>query len=179
MVPVLLLMWAVDSLPAQTPTGPPGSMGPQGQPGQARAPLGFLKRALEQAGAPALTSQQETDLNALITSFRATVPAEPDELLRAAHDAYAEALIAGDVAVAEAQATIIAGRQAQLTATRLTTEAKFLVSMLSILKTGGQLDALIRQFDDRVIGVVRSLLGPGGPWGGPGGPGARPFPSGQ
>ena len=145
--------------------------------GQPRERLGSLKRALEQAGAAALTAQQETDLNTLIASFRETLPTEPDEALKAAHDAYADALLAGDIAAAQAQATIIANRQAQLSATRLTAEAKFVVSALAILKSGGQLDALIQKFDDRVVGLVRSLAGPGGPrggpGGGPGGPGVR------
>ena len=143
---------------------------PQGQP---RDPLGFLKHAISQAGGPALTTQQETDLLALIESARPTPPG-PDDDLKLAHEAFATAVLAGDAATAQAQAAIIAARQAQFGATRLAAEAKFAVSAVGILKSGGQLSALLQASDqNRVVGLVRSLLGPGG-FGGPGGPGRGP-----
>ena len=81
---------------------------------QTRDPLGALKRAITQANAPALTTQQETDLNALITSYRSTQPTEPDEALEAARDAFNAAILAGNLSAAQAQATVIATRSAQL-----------------------------------------------------------------
>jgi len=77
--------------------------------GQPRDPLGFLKHAITEAGGPALTAQQETDLLALIESTRPAPPA-PDDSLKAAHEAFAAAVIAGDVATAQAQAAIIAAK---------------------------------------------------------------------
>lgn len=139
------------------------------QQGQPRDPLGFLKHAISEAGGPALTAQQETDLLALIESARPAPPAA-DDSLKAAHEAFAAAVIAGDVAAAQAQAAIIGAKQSQFGATRLAAEAKFAVSAVAILKSGGQLAALLQAGDqNRVVGIVRSLLGPGG-FGGPGGP---------
>ena len=96
-------------------------------------------------------------------------------------EAYAAAVIAGDAASAQAQASIIAAKQAQFATTRLAVDAKFAVSAVAILKNGGQLSALLQAHDqNRVVGLVRSLLGPGfggpGPGGprGPGGPGSGP-----
>lgn len=142
-----------------------------------RDALGFLKRALTEATAPALTTAQETQLNTLITSFRDALPDGPDEQLKAAHTAYNNALLAGDAAAAAAQATIIANRSAALTAARLQADAQFKIAVLAVLKSGGQLDALQQKFGaERVLGIVGSLAGGrgfGGPdgHGGPGGSG--------
>lgn len=149
------------------------------QQGQPRDPLGFLKHAISEAGGPALTAQQETDLLALIEASRPTPPA-PDDSLKAAHEAFAAAVVAGDLAAAQAQAAIIAAKQAHFGTTRLAADAKFAVSAVGILKSGGQLAALLQAGDqNRVVGIVRSLLGPGpGGFGGPGGPGGPRGPGG-
>lgn len=136
-----------------------------------RDALGFLKRALTEASAPALTAQQETQLTALIASFREAQPDGPDEQLNAARTAYNNALLAGDAATATAQATIIANRSAALTTTRLQADAQFKIAVLAVLKSGGQLDALQQKFGaERVLGIAGSLAGGRG-FGGPGGPG--------
>ncbi len=154
-----------------------------------RDALGFLKRAMTEANAPALTPDQEAQLKALITDFRNARPAGPDEALDAAHTAYRNAILAGDLATAQAQATIIASRTAELSNTRLQAQAKFQIDVLSVLKSGGQLDALKQKFgDEHLVGLIGSLAGgprfggrpgfgpgrPGGPGFGPAGPGRGP-----
>jgi hypothetical protein len=130
-----------------------------------RDQLGFLKRAITQAGAPTLTAQQETDLNALITAFKAAQPSEPDAVLEAARDAYDAALIAGNLAAAQTQATAIATRQAQLSDARLRAEAQFVIAVFANLRNGGQFAPLQTRFgDERLLDLAQSLVGhgPGG-----------------
>jgi hypothetical protein len=147
------------------------------QRGQQRDALGFLKRELTEAGAPALTSEQETQLKTLISNFRSAQPTGPDEALKAAHTAYSAALLAGDLTAAQAQATIIAGRTSELSNARLQATTKFQIEAVAVLKGGGQLDALRQKLgDEHVVGLIGSLAG-GPPFGSPifgGPPGGRP-----
>jgi hypothetical protein len=123
-------------------------------------PLGLLKLALTEAGAPALTAAQETQLNTLITSFRSAQPTEPDAALEAARTAFDDAILAGDLTAAKAQAAIIASRIAALTSAELQSEAQFEIAALALLKAGGQLDLLNQKFGaDRVLELVESLIG--------------------
>ena len=161
-----------------------------GQPGRQRDPLDPLKRALNEANAPALTSQQETQLTELITTFRNGQMTGPDAALEAAHTAYDSAILAGDLAAAQAQAAIIGSHTGAKGTARLQASAKLEIDVLAILKGGGQLDALRQKFgDERLVGIVGSLAGGppfgggrppgrpegGRPEGGPGfGPGRRP-----
>lgn len=147
-----------------------------------RDPLAQLKRAITDANAPTLTGTQETAINALITALRDAQPDDDDAALEAARDAYDAAILAGKLADAQAQATIIANRQAVLSKARMDGQAKFAIDVLAILNNGGQLAPLNTKFGaDRVLGIVKSLAGgsgggrPGGdgPGGGPGG-GGRP-----
>ena len=140
-----------------------------------RDPLTGLKRAISQASAPALTTQQETDLTALITAYKSAQPDTEDTTLQTARDAFDAAIIAGNLTTAQTQADAIAARQAVLSAARLKLQAKFEIDVLTNLKNGGQLTPLITKFDeDRVLNLVRSLAGGGGGIGGPGGPGGGP-----
>jgi Spy/CpxP family protein refolding chaperone len=133
---------------AQTPNGP------------RRDPLGALKRAISEANAPALTTDQETQLNTLITAYKDALPDEPDAALEAARDAFDAAVLAGNLTAAQAQATIIANRTAELTNNKLRAEAVFEIGVLALLKNGGQLDPLVTKFGaDRVLGLVDSLIG--------------------
>lgn len=147
--------------------------GPQGES------LGFLKRALTDAGAPALTAEQETKLQELGTAYReARKPAGPDESLKAAHQAYDTALLNGDLAGAQAQAALIANRSAEVMAKHLQVQAQYVIDVAAVLKSGGQWEALKQKFGEERL--VRLLGGPGGgpgfgPGGGrPGGPGFGP-----
>ena len=137
-----------------------------------RDPLSGLKRAISQANATALTTQQETDLTALITTYKAALPDGSDDALEAAREAFDAAILAGNATAAQAQAVIIANRTAALVSARLSAEITFEIGVLANLKSGGQLDALTTKYGDRVLDIVRSLAGGGGFDGGrPGGPG--------
>jgi Spy/CpxP family protein refolding chaperone len=144
----------------------------RGQQDQRPEPSGFLKRAISEAGAPALTSDQETQLSTLFANFRQARPEGPDEELKAAHTAYNNAILAGDLEAAQAQATIIANRTAELSKTRMQAAAKLQIDVLAVLKSGGQLDKLKEKFGDRLV----EMLGPmgGGPPFGVGRPGGEP-----
>ncbi len=144
-----------------------------------RDPIAFLKHAIGEAGAPALTTDQETQLNTLITNFKNAQPTERDAALTAAREAYNGAVLAGDLAAAETQAALIVGRLAELNNARLRAEAKFEIDVLTLLKNGGQLEPLIAKFGaDDTLRIVGSLVGQGhggghrGP-GGPNGPGGN------
>jgi hypothetical protein len=131
--------------------------------GRTRDPLGLLKRAITTAAAPELTAAQETALTTLITNYKATLPTGDDTALEAARDAYDAALLAGNLAAAQTQATAIAMRQAQLSDARLKGEAQFKIAALANLQAGGQLAILRQRFeDDRVLDIVGSLIGRGG-----------------
>jgi hypothetical protein len=136
-----------------------------------RDPLRSLKRAITEANAPALTTDQETQLNTLITTYKDALPDEPDAALEAARDAFDAAILAGNLTAAQAQATIIANRTAELTNTKLRAEAAFETAALALLKTGGQYDPLVTKYGaERVLALVGSLVGRGfggGPGGGP------------
>src|SRR5438105_15348318 len=88
-----------------------------------RDALGFLKRAITEANAPALTADQETQLTTLITNFRNAQPTSPDTALETARTAYDNAILAGDLGTAQMQAQVIANRTAVLSNTRLQAEA--------------------------------------------------------
>ena len=74
-------------------------------------PLRGLKRALEQAGALALTTTQEEQLKTLIQTYRDSQTHEPSEALQAALDAYDAAILAGNQAAANAQAATLQNAQ--------------------------------------------------------------------
>ncbi|MEP7270489.1 MAG: hypothetical protein ABI882_03245 [Acidobacteriota bacterium] len=136
-------------------------------------PLRGLKHALEDASAPALSSEQESSLTALVKAFHDSMPKPgPDDPIRAAHKALDQAILAGDAAAAQAQATTIATAEAAAHGTRLRAEVAFQVQVLNILKTNAaQYTALVQRFGAAGLpGLLRSPLGPGGPGGGPGGP---------
>src|SRR5262245_36016959 len=143
------------------------------QRGQPHNPLEILKHALSEAGAPALTSDQETQLTTLITDFRNALPSEPDAALKAAHTAYDAAILAGDLAAAQQQVAIIPSRTPELNSARLQALATLQIEVLAVLKSGGQFEALKKKFgDDRVVGLLGPLGGPpfgGRPGFGPGG----------
>lgn len=140
-------------------------------------PLRGLKHALEEAGAPALSTQQEEQLKTLIQQFRdARGNQQPDANLRAAQQAYDAAILAGNTAAANQQAQAIATALAAHTAERLQADAAFKIQVLNVIKSNQQqYNALVQKFG--TTGVVRllgSLAGGPGGFGGPGGPGHGP-----
>jgi hypothetical protein len=147
---------------------PQHQQGPQGPP--QHNPLAVLKHALTEAGAPALSTQQEQQLTQLIEAFRDTRPDGPSETLAAAHRAYDNAIIAGNLSAANAQAAIIAQQISADINTRLQAEAKFKIDALNVLKSNAsQMAALTQRFGTGGLSHLLNALA-GGP-GRPGGPG--------
>ena len=130
------------------------------QQGRTRDPLAFLKRAITEANAPALTADEETQLTTLITNFRQAQPRGPNQELQDARKAYNNAVLAGDLDTAQTQAGIISGLMAAQSRSSLTARAKFDTDALATLKNGGQLDALTQKLgNQRVLMLIGSLAG--------------------
>ena len=148
----------------------------------ARDNLAGLKNALQNAGAAALTSTQESSINSLIADFRGAHKPSPNTALQTARTAYENAILSGDQVTAAAQAQVIGNAQSAQMVQRETDAAVFAIGVVNILKTqSGQLEALIAKMGSG--GAARLLLslagGPGGPAGsgrGRGPAGMRPGP---
>lgn len=147
----------------------------QDEPRRPRSPLGFLKHALEEASAPALTTQQEEQLTALITSFHESRKAQgPNEAVRSAHEAYDAAVLSGNESAAQAQAAAFASAMATSNAERLKAEATFKIAALGIL-TPAQKSAIGNDLLPRVLNsLAGGPAGIGGPVRGPGRMGPPP-----
>ena len=124
-----------------------------------RNPLRGLKHALNAAGAPALTLQQEEQLRALLAEFRETKRAQrPGPEVREARQAYLDAILSSDGAAARLQAEIIANQTAATTVSKLENKASLKIQFLNIL-TQDQVDAVLRR--NGTAGLFR-LLGTSG-----------------
>ena len=143
------------------------------RPAHAFDPLMRLKKTLEEASAPALSADQETQLKALIEAGHGNHtghPAGPGSEFEAARAAYDAAILAGDQAKANAQAAIIANLGTAATRARLEADAKFKLDVLAVLKTGNQLDALTQKLgSEGLLRLLGSLAGGPGGFRGPGG----------
>jgi hypothetical protein len=139
-------MIALLPLQAQTTTNTP-----------ARDPLMPLKRALETAGAPALTATQETQLNTLIGEIRtANAPQRPTAAVQAARAAYESAIVGGDLTGAGTQIQFLVNDREKRETAAMTALARFSVTALGVLATNSdQTKLLLRQFGNQ--GVVRVL----------------------
>ncbi len=145
-----------------------GILAPEGWPGWAqqpprpRDPLRALRVALQEAGAPGLTGQQEDALRSLLVTFRFSRRPlqETRAAVQAAHRAYDDAIVAGDSATAKAQATTIANESAVLIGTNLQDEADFMVGVINVLKQNDdQLNLLVKRLGTNgVVRVLRALL---------------------
>jgi hypothetical protein len=131
--------------------------------------LAPLKGALSAAGAPPLTAMQEEQLRSIVTTFRGGRRITQNTTLQAAHRAYDEAIVAGDLAAAQAQAGIIATQTASSIRTELQSQASFKVQVIMVLKTNDdQVGFLVKRFgSEGVSRVLGALAGGGGPGGGP------------
>ena len=134
---------------------------------QAQAPrqadhLTRLKRALQVAGAAALSSDQETQINSLITSFRAShTPPTPNPSVQSARAAFDNAILSGNYDTASAN--IIAQNMATQTATRLQEGANFAISVVRALSKD-QVSQLVTRFGNvRAVQLLESLAGGPGP----------------
>ena len=167
------LCLSVSALMAQPQ--PQHQQGPQGPP--QHDPLAGLKHALTEAGAPALSTQQEQQLTQLIETARENHqkgPNDPNEMMEAARRAYDNAIVAGNLAAANAQAAIIAQQISADATTHLQAEAKFKIDALNVLKgNANQITALTQRFGTAGLSHLLNSLagGPGGSGGhGPAGP---------
>lgn len=137
------------------------------QTGQPTYPmLEHLNRVLQDAGAPALTADQESSIITLIENFRsAHRPPADRTVIESARRAYENAILNGDSGAAAAQAAIIAKAEAAHMEQMQTDVAAFAIQVIGTLKSGGQLDAVIAQIGRS--GLVRLAVGlaagPGGP----------------
>lgn len=142
-------------------------------------PLMPIKQALKEANAPDLSAAQEEQLKTLVQNFRDAHKPEPNNAIRDAHHAYDDAILAGDLAAAQAAAQTIVNAATAETATHLRDAAALKIQILAILKTNpAQFNALTQRFGTQgLLGVLNGIAGgpmrmpgPGGP-GGPGGMG--------
>ncbi len=137
--------------------------------------LAGLKHALTEAGAAALSAQQEQQLTQLIEAAHENHPKGPNETMEAARRAYDNAIVAGNLSAANAQAAIIVQQITTDTTARLQAEAKFKIDALSVLKSNSsQIAALTQRIGTAGLSHLLNSLagGPGGP-GGPDGPGGH------
>jgi len=136
-------------------------------------PLGMLERALQQASAPALTSDQVTALTSLITTFRSSLPQPgPNAALTSAQNAYDSAILSGSPSAAASAAAAIAAANSSLESARLTAVAGYEISALGIL-TSGQISALQSKLGTTgLVRVLGTLFGGPGIFAGPGGRGS-------
>lgn len=130
------------------------------QPNQAAlGPLVMLVRALQQASAPPLTTEQVTQLKAAISTFRSSLPRPAlDTALTGAQAAYDTAILNGNSAGMTAAATTIAAEDSKLEYTRLVAAGQGEISALAIL-TPAQVSALQAKLGtDGLIRLVRSMF---------------------
>jgi len=149
-----------------------------------RQPLGgpldsieVLRSGIEEAGAAALSSEQEKQIQAVIDSIRHTLASrQPDEALGQALSAYREAVIAGNLATAKSAAADLAAKEAENSRTRLEEQADWTIQLLALL-TPDQMNQLIAQFDKEGTFQLlhRVIRRPTGGPGFPGGPGMGPM----
>jgi hypothetical protein len=140
-----------------------GRMGRMGQ-GQPQDLLMPLKNALENAGAVALSSDQETRISTLIANFRAAnPPTTPSADFQAARLKYDDAILASQTAVASAQIPILVATQTSQAGTRLLADTAFAIAVVQAL-TADQVGALAKRMGSGgVVRLIESLAGgPGG-----------------
>ncbi|MGD0308256.1 MAG: hypothetical protein ABSC02_03120 [Acidobacteriota bacterium] len=169
MVAIVLFVGAVMSgtLLAQRPMDVSGSA-------QAPDMLRSLKAPLADAAASALTSDQATQIQTLITDFH-TATAPTVSAARVAYDNY---ILAGNATGAAALIQTLTSEQAAQDLARMQALVTFSVGVANVLQNG-QLSLLQQKLGaDSLVQLIQSLAGgPGGPGGGPGGrggPGAGP-----
>lgn len=122
-------------------------------------PLSSLKRSITLAGGPALSTSQSTAIIGEITAYKSTRTRTLDPTLSAAYDALDTAILAGDQATIQAQVAVISARKAELGAVSLQAVADFEVAVVSILRTGGQLDRLTSRYGNyRTLEIIGDLI---------------------
>src|SRR5947209_326870 len=149
-VVVLALIAIVCQMALSQGFGPPqgqphGRSGGQGQDRPAPPdPTSRLNHALTDAGAPALSSDQQAQIQALFETLHQAMEAnKPDQSTQSLHQAYESAIQAGDLAAAQADAATIASQMAATQAANMKAEAAFAVGLVNVLKSNpSQIQAL-------------------------------------
>ncbi len=136
----------------------------QAQAGSAsqRDPLAFLTRAIQNAGAPALTTAQQQQLQSLIQSYQAARQAVgSDPGVQSAQQSLDDAILSGNAANVSKAADTLAGALAPLQLKNLEVQANFEVQALAVLQP--QVAALVQKDGNAgLLRILRSLSG-GGP----------------
>jgi hypothetical protein len=177
MVLAFMFLLVASPLSAQGMRGrPPARMMAQGAPGQGAQgnPLAMLQRSLQQAGTPALTSDQITQLTSLITAFHSNQPKPgQDTALTGYRNDLDNAILSGSLnSPAETTAANnIVTETAKLQYAQLLAEANFEISALGFLQTA-QVTALQTKLGTTgLVRVLGSMIGGPGMLGRMGGPG--------
>lgn len=137
-----------------------GFAGPGGPEGPG---LFILEDILSETEAPALSSEQKEKIQSLIKNFRdESKPPQVNEELKAARLAYANAILAGDLELAESQARLLDATRAEAMANRHKAVAQFQIEVISILKSGGQFEALKNKLGaEKVVFLIGPMAGGG------------------
>jgi hypothetical protein len=120
-----------------------------------------LARALQQAGAPALTSDQTDQLKSLITTFRANQPKPgQDAAASKARSDLDNAILTGNTNGISGAATAVAAESSKNQYAQTVAEAYFAMSALAVL-SADQVAALKTKVGaSGLVSALRSLVGP-------------------
>ncbi len=142
------LVWAAPLWAQTMPAGPH------------RDPLTRLKNALQAAGASALTTDQQTQLQSQITAYKTARQGQaPSASLQADRSQLESAILAKDSAAAKAAADKIAADMAGNITSHLEDQANFAIQALSVL-SGDQVTALQNHVGSAgVVRLLQSLAG--------------------
>ncbi len=143
------------------------------QGGAHRDPLAMLERAIQKAGAPALSADQQSQLQSLIQNYRSTRSSMgPDPAVQSARQNFEAAVLSGNSANSTAAADALAGAMTANAPKHLEALAQFEVQAVGILQP--QLSALQQNLgNDRLLSLLGSLAGGPGMRAGMGGFGRR------
>ncbi len=131
-----------------------------------RDPLAFLQRAIEKSGAPALSGDQQNQLQSLIQTYRSARPSTgPDPAVLSARQNFETAVLSGNSANATAAADALASAMAANIPKHLEALATFEVQALGILQP--QVSALQQNLGNKgLLSLLGSLAGGPGMRGG-------------
>jgi hypothetical protein len=122
--------------------------------------LAPLKDAIQLAGVTALTSAQESNIRALIATFKNTHKPSFIAAAQEARTTYENAILYGDNVTAESQAEIIGKAQAAEMIQREKDVAIFAINVISILRSNpGQVEGLVLRFGgSRIVRLAISFV---------------------
>ncbi len=131
-------------------------------PGQGfgqRNPLASLQSAIQRSGAPALTSDQQTQLQTLIQNFRsAQRPTGPNANIQSAQQNFENAVLSGNTSNATSAADALASAMSAEAPKHLEALATFDVQALNILQP--QASALKQEMGNSgLVALLSSLAG--------------------